>query len=132
MANGTSAPYKNSSTGETQGTRHGRKLRVYDLLQNECRALEKEGVAVIPAGNMNIARTQTDGHPSLGTIPAQHCTKRAGFETRFFGSVPSGVLQIVDTLENYTLEDLTMRDILADHPWVLAAIEPSQLCCRTD
>lgn len=84
--NGTDLPYKDPHTGQVVGTRHDRKLQVHALLQAECRQLEADGFQVILAGDMNIARSSLDGHPSLREHPRQHCVNRADFERRFFGN----------------------------------------------
>lgn len=97
MVNGSEAPYKSSEDCEIQDTRHDRKLRGPKLLQDECRVLEKEGIAVILAGDMNVARTKLDGHPNLRTNPTQHCINRADFEIRFFNRLTDGGLQMVDS-----------------------------------
>ena len=100
MVNGTEAPYKSSQNGGIQGTRHDRKLRVHELLQSECRALEKEDVSVVLAGDMNVARTELDGYPNLRTHPIQHCINRADFETKFFDKVTEESLQMIDTFRH--------------------------------
>lgn len=82
--NGTELPYKDPGSGQVVGTRHDRKLRVHALLQGECRKLEMNGFQVVLAGDMNIARTKLDGHPSLREYPRQHCVNREDFEARFF------------------------------------------------
>ena len=84
MVNGTDYPYKDPTSGDIMGIRHDRKLRVHALLQAECRALEADGFGVIIAGDLNIARSEKDGHPNLRTFPKQHCINRADFEVRFF------------------------------------------------
>lgn len=83
MVNGTDYPYKDSRTGKVVGTRHERKLNVHQLLQSECRRLEQEGFQVIIAGDINIARSALDGHPSLRTHPHQHVLNRQDFSRRF-------------------------------------------------
>lgn len=84
--NGTELPYKDSETGQVIGTRHDKKLQVHSLLQGEIRKLESDGFSVILAGDINIARTELDGHPSLRESPRQHCINRADFEAKFFGT----------------------------------------------
>lgn len=114
QVNGTDLPYKNE-TGQIDGTRHDRKLRVHSLLQAECRALESEGKRVILAGDMNIARTPQDGHPSLRTLPKQHCLNRADFERRFFhvsGSQMAATRLLED--EKETGHGLDMIDTFRD------------------
>ena len=87
LVNGTDNPYMDPGTGAVVGTRHDRKLAVHTLLQKECRKLEEDGFGVIIAGDINIARSRIDGHPSLRTFPKQHSINRADFETKFFCSV---------------------------------------------
>ncbi|GIZ46826.1 hypothetical protein CKM354_000993500 [Cercospora kikuchii] len=97
LVNGTEAPYKDSKSGVIAGTRHDRKLRVHELLQAECRKLESNNVAVILAGDMNVARSRLDGHPNLRTHPLQHCTNRADFETRFLQNSGPDSLHMIDS-----------------------------------
>ncbi|EME48084.1 hypothetical protein DOTSEDRAFT_125081 [Dothistroma septosporum NZE10] len=85
--NGTENPYKDPQTGEIVGTRHNRKLEVHQSLEIECRNLEADGVQVILAGDINIARSRLDGYPNLRTMPEQHCVNRADFESRFFAGI---------------------------------------------
>lgn len=102
--NGTDAPYKDSESGVVTGTRHDRKIRVHELLQAECRKLEADNVAVILAGDMNVARSRLDGHPNLRTHPLQHCTSRADFETRFLqnsGRNDHDSLRMIDSFRHF-------------------------------
>lgn len=85
MVNGTDYLYKDSTTGAVTGTRHGRKLEVHRLLQEEVRRLELDGFQVIIAGDINIARAAIDGYPNLRTFPHQHVLNREDFSDRFFG-----------------------------------------------
>ncbi|KAI9711208.1 MAG: hypothetical protein M1820_002195 [Bogoriella megaspora] len=84
LVNGTSHPYKSSSTGEVIGTRHDRKREVHRLLQKECREMMDEGWEVLIAGDVNVARSELDGWPRLRTSPEEHVVNRADFERRFF------------------------------------------------
>ncbi|KAK5685071.1 hypothetical protein LTS10_003146 [Elasticomyces elasticus] len=104
--NGTENKYRDPGNGDVAGTRHDRKLQVHRLLQAECRALEADGIDVVLAGDLNIARTTLDGHPNLRTFPHRHCVNRADFEDRFFAEpkvatkgeeTPSGGLGMIDT-----------------------------------
>ncbi|KAK5715747.1 hypothetical protein LTR17_016657 [Elasticomyces elasticus] len=104
--NGTENKYRDPGNGDVAGTRHDRKLQVHRLLQAECRALEADGIDVVLAGDLNIARTTLDGHPNLRTFPHQHCVNRADFEERFFAEpkvaakgeeIFSGGLGMIDT-----------------------------------
>ncbi|KAK3638263.1 hypothetical protein LTR56_005519 [Elasticomyces elasticus] len=92
--NGTESKYRDPGNGDVAGTRHDRKLQVHRLLQAECRALEADGIDVVLAGDLNIARTTLDGHPNLH------------FEDRFFAEPkvatkgeesPSDGLGMIDT-----------------------------------
>jgi exonuclease III len=82
--NGTDNPYKDSETGAVVGTRHDRKLAVHKHMLDETKLLESQGFGVILAGDMNIARSQLDGHPNLRTSPQQHIINRADFNKNFF------------------------------------------------
>lgn len=83
--NGTSAPYKSPETGKVVGTRHNHKLEFHSRLRDEFLALERRRFDVVIAGDLNIARGQLDGHPSLRTWPGQHKVNRADFNAKFFG-----------------------------------------------
>ncbi|KAF2222610.1 hypothetical protein BDZ85DRAFT_130158 [Elsinoe ampelina] len=74
--NGTDYPFRDPVTGRLQGTRHERKRQVHGLLQQEVRRLEAQGVQVVLAGDMNIARDARDGWPSLRTRPVEHVVNR--------------------------------------------------------
>ncbi|KAF2209225.1 hypothetical protein CERZMDRAFT_47723 [Cercospora zeae-maydis SCOH1-5] len=102
--NGTEAPYKDPASGAVSGTRHDRKLRVHELLQAECRKLEADNVAVILAGDMNIARSRLDGHPNLRTQPIQHCTNRDDFEARFLQNSGLDSLRMIDSFRHLHLQ----------------------------
>lgn len=82
--NGTSNPYRSTYTGAEVGTRHDRKLAVHTDLLREARDLENKGFQVIIAGDLNIARCDLDGYPSLRTRPYQHCLNRDDFNKKFF------------------------------------------------
>lgn len=85
MVNGTDYPYKDSTTGAVNGSRHDRKLEVHRLLSDEVRRLELGGFQVIIAGDINIARAAIDGYPNLRTFPHQHVLNREDFSRRFLG-----------------------------------------------
>ncbi|KAG8630804.1 hypothetical protein KVT40_002423 [Elsinoe batatas] len=82
--NGTDYPFRDPVTGEVKGTRHERKREVHALLQEEVRRLEAQGVQVVLAGDMNIARDVRDGWPNLRTRPMEHVVNREDFVGRFF------------------------------------------------
>ncbi|KAK4892254.1 hypothetical protein LTR27_009263 [Elasticomyces elasticus] len=84
--NGTENKYRDPGNGDVAGTRHDRKLQVHRLLQAECRASEADGIDVVLAGDLNIARTTLDGHPNL-----QPKVATKGEES------PSGGLGMIDT-----------------------------------
>ncbi|KAF4550690.1 Hypothetical protein D9617_16g014780 [Elsinoe fawcettii] len=94
--NGTEYDWRDSETGEVKGTRHDKKLEVHRRLQEEVRRLESQGVKVVLAGDMNVARDERDGWPGLRTRPAQHVRNRRDFNERFFGAEDGG-LGMVDT-----------------------------------
>ena len=93
--NGTENPYKDSETGKVVGTRHDRKRQVHRLMLEECQRLEKEGFAVVLAGDMNIARARIDGFPNLRTRPETHVRNREDFDGKFFEDEAG--LKAVDT-----------------------------------
>ena len=93
--NGTDNPYKDSKTGAVVGTRHDRKLAVHKLMLEEAKSLEHQGFGVILAGDMNIARSQLDGHPNLRTSHEQHVINRADFNRKFFDADEG--LKTIDT-----------------------------------
>lgn len=89
---------------------------MHELLQTECRSLEADGVEVVVAGDMNVARSKLDGHPNLRTFPEQHCINRADFERRFFsGEVAAGSSESKDKFQ--PSESLDMVDSFREvHP----------------
>ena len=82
--NGTSNPYRNSITGEQDGTRHDLKLRYHQHILEEVLALQSEGKSIVLVGDMNVARARIDGHPNLRTSPEQHVRNRQDFNDKFF------------------------------------------------
>ncbi|KAF2230067.1 DNase I-like protein, partial [Viridothelium virens] len=84
LVNGTSYAYKSPKTGAVIGTRHDRKREVHRLLQQECRAMMREGWEVVIAGDVNVARSELDGWPRLRVWPEEHVLNRQDFERRFF------------------------------------------------
>lgn len=82
--NGTSNPYRHPVGGHVTGTRHDHKLRFHQCMLEETLHLEAAGHHVILIGDMNIARSEIDGHPRLRTVPQQHVKNRADFNAKFF------------------------------------------------
>ncbi|KAJ9133791.1 DNase I-like protein [Coniochaeta hoffmannii] len=84
--NGTSAPYMDPATGKAEGrTRHDHKIAFHSRLRDEAVRLEGEGLDVVIAGDLNVARGRWDGHPNLRTWPPRHCRNREDFNRKFFG-----------------------------------------------
>lgn len=84
--NGTSNPYRNTETGEIEGTRHDHKLRFHRHMLQACNDIQGSGRSVLLIGDMNIAPARIDGHPNLRVNPVQHVTNRADFNAKFLGS----------------------------------------------
>ncbi|KEF58733.1 uncharacterized protein A1O9_06659 [Exophiala aquamarina CBS 119918] len=85
--NGTSRPYRDPVGGHVSGTRHDHKLRFHQWMLEETLRLEAAGQCVILIGDMNIARSEIDGHPRLRTAPSQHVKNRADFNAKFFTAI---------------------------------------------
>ncbi|EXJ55009.1 uncharacterized protein A1O5_12748 [Cladophialophora psammophila CBS 110553] len=82
--NGTSNPYRHPVTGQISGTRHDHKLHFHQHMLKHVLQYQTEGRHVILIGDMNIARSRIDGHPTLRTSPLQHVQNRADFNAKFF------------------------------------------------
>ena len=82
--NGTANPYRDPVDGHITGTRHDHKLGFHRRMLEETLRLEAVGYHVVLIGDMNIARSEIDGHPKLRTVPAQHVKNRADFNAKFF------------------------------------------------
>jgi exonuclease III len=108
MPNGTSSPYKDPTTCAVVGTRHERKLEVHRLLQDEVRALERDGFAVVVAGDVNIACAPVNGYPRLRTFPRQHVVNRRDFLKRFLGGVGGGDGEDESALNSKDGDDCTV------------------------
>ena len=93
--NGTSNPWRDSTTGHILGTRHDKKRAFHSELQAEVRGYEQKGWHVVVAGDLNIARSDLDGWPGRrhGT---EHVVNRRDFEERFM-KTEKGDLGMVDT-----------------------------------
>ena len=94
--NGTSNPYRNSTSGVIEGTRHNHKLRFHAHVLELCRTVEKRGWNVLLLGDMNIAPRRIDGHPNLRTSPVQHVKNRADFNHKFLNAENKDGLRAAD------------------------------------
>jgi len=94
--NGTSNPYRNSTTGDIEGTRHDHKLRFHAHMLELCKFIEQRGYDVLLLGDMNIAPQRIDGHPNLRTSPVQHVHNRADFNREFLDPDNEDGLRAVD------------------------------------
>jgi exonuclease III len=81
--NGTSAPWRDSSTGAIIGTRHDIKRLFHSRMLALSRSYESAGYHVIHIGDMNIARSAIDGYPGI-RLGDQHVKNRADFNLKFF------------------------------------------------
>lgn len=106
--NGTENLYRDPRTGVVKGTRHDRKLVFHRLLAEECLKMEREGWAVMMAGDFNVAPDARDGHPKLRTWPMQHCVNRADFLYRFLGAT-TGMIGRMEEKEKLVKEDEVNR-----------------------
>ncbi|KAK5084570.1 hypothetical protein LTR05_005648 [Lithohypha guttulata] len=98
--NGTSNPYRNPDTGETQGTRHDHKLRFHKHMLDLCKSIEERRKSVLLLGDMNVAPTRIDGHPNLRTSPIQHVINRADFNLKFLDKDSETGLKGIDVFRH--------------------------------
>ena len=115
--NGTSNPYRDSTTGEIEGTRHDHKLRFHAHILEMCRSVEARGWSALLLGDMNIAPRRIDGHPNLRTSPEQHVKNRADFNRKFLDPENENGLRAVDIFRHFHGEKKSFTYHGRGRPW---------------
>lgn len=115
--NGTSNPYRNSETGEEDGTRHNHKLRFHKHMLDLCKSIEEGGRSVLLLGDVNVAPKRIDGHPNLRTSPIQHVRNRADFNMKFLDSESTDGLRGIDVFRQMHGQQKKYTYHGRGHPW---------------
>jgi exonuclease III len=96
--NGTTMPYRSTSTGAVIGTRHDRKREFHAQMLATVKEYEAKDWHVVLIGDMNVAPSLIDGYPNLrGGV--EHVRNRRDFNEKFLSGEDG--MRGVDTFRHF-------------------------------